>query len=477
MKRQPPRRSRDLRRPVWLGNEQIRFPSPPVLHPVRLAGGDDDRQQRHAAAHGFSQLQPIQRTRQLDVGHQHIEPLAVLQTQQRLLGGRHPDDMEPVFDHRLTEQAENNILIFDDEDLDTICHNGDATGAPDAPTNHACVWTRSRMMQHPTSFARLVGATLTTTWLLSVAGTAAAAPPAVQNDGETSTLPCGTESASVFGKRNVITFTGACRGLTVRGDGNHVSVALAPAAPVDIAGSDNQVRVTAGGGGTLQVSGSNTLLVADGGTAPNAAGSRITGDGQTIQLECNASAITLEGNHSRFHVHGPCRGLTLRGTGNVADIELAPGAAIAVEGDGTVVIWRQTAPGAAPTVRIQGTASLVQPESAAQAAAPPAPPPGVTLAAQLMAALQGEVVPEGTRFHLPDAMFAGDTLLPPGQTALAQISQLVGIIHPAALRITGPSVARKTEVQTWLQQRGLVRSPMTIASDQPGDHIDVTIAR
>ncbi len=349
----------------------------------------------------------------------------------------------------------------------------DVTGYDCMPTNHGCVCRESGVMQRNEIRGVLAMAGLATLLLTAVAQ----AQPAVQAEGQTSTLDCGTAAATVFGKRNVITFTGACAGLTVRGDGNHMAIALGTAAPIDIAGSDNQVRITAGQGGALHVSGSNTLLVADGGTAPAATGAAISGDGQTIQLECAGGAVTLGGNHSRFHLHGGCRSLLLRGAGNVVDTDLLPGAAVRVEGDGSVVIWHLTAPGAAPTVAILGTDSLVQSDTAiARAPAPAAPPAGVTLVAQIMAALQGEVTPAGTLFHMPPAMFTDTDLAPAGQTALAQISQLVGLIHPAGLRIEGQP-ARAAAVQAWLADHGQVRSPMTTAAGQAGDKIDVTILR
>jgi hypothetical protein len=303
------------------------------------------------------------------------------------------------------------------------------------------------------------------------------AQPAVQAEGVTQSLPCGGAAATVFGKRNIITFTGACAGLTVRGDGNHIAIALGTAAPIDIAGSDNQVRITAGRGGSVRVSGSNTLLVADAGTAPTAAGSAISGDGQTIQLECAGVAVTLDGNHSRFHLHGGCRSLLLRGAGNVVDAELAPGAPVRVEGDGSAVIWHLSTPGAAPVATILGTDSTAQSATLiARAPAPVAPPAGVTMVAQIMAALQGEVAPEGTLFRLPPAMFTDSDLAPAGQTALAQISQMVGLIHPAGLRIDGLPT-RTASVQAWLVDRGQVRSPITTAPGQQGDRVDVTILR
>jgi hypothetical protein len=332
-------------------------------------------------------------------------------------------------------------------------------------------------MQRIVVHAGLIAAALATV-LHSPAALAQPAPPTVQAEGETRTDPCGTEAASVFGKRNIATFTGACAGLTVRGDGNHIALALATGAPIDIAGSDNQVRITAGRAGTAHISGSNTLLVADGGTAPTAAGSSISGDGQTIQLECQGVAVTLDGNHSRFHLHGGCRSLLLRGAGNVVDAELAPGAPVRIEGDGSVVIWRLAIPGAPPTATVLGIDSLVQPDTTiAIAPAPPAPPAGVTMVAQIMAALQGEITPDGTLFHLPATMFADAGLTQPGQMALAQISQLIGLIHPAGLRIEGQPPTRPAAVQAWLVEHGQVRSPITTAPGKASDKVDVTILR
>ncbi len=315
---------------------------------------------------------------------------------------------------------------------------------------------------------------------LLTARPAAAAGPVVKADGQTATLACARQPATVFGQGNFATFTGTCASLVVRGDRNHIDIALARGAPIDIAGSNNQVRITEGGGGPARVSGSGTMLLAQGGLAPTAAGSVISGDGQTIELSCAGVAVTLDGNHSRFHLHGGCRSLLLRGAGNVVDAELAPAATVRVEGDGSAVVYRLSAAGPAPAVTVLGIDSLVQPDIAAIRPAPPAPPAGVTAEARIMAALQGEVVPDGTRFQLPAAMFQSSALADQGQTALAQISQLIGVIHPAGLRIAGADQPRIAAVQSWLVDRGQVRLPVTTGTGQgmgQGTAVEITILR
>ncbi len=68
----------------------------------------------------------------------------------------------------------------------------------------------------------------------------------VRGESETSRVDCGGAPAEIQGNRNTLTFTGACRGLTLRGEANRVSIDLAPNARIDIQGNGNELRYTQG---------------------------------------------------------------------------------------------------------------------------------------------------------------------------------------------------------------------------------------
>ncbi len=263
-----------------------------------------------------------------------------------------------------------------------------------------------------------------------------AAGPVVQAEGQTITQPCAEAPASVSGNRNNVTFTGICKSLTLRGESNRVSLSLVPEAAIDIEGSGNQVHVVAGRATKLRVAGNHTIISAAAGAAPASDSAKLTGDDQSIELDCTGRPVALDANMSRYRLRGGCQSLTVRGYGNLVDAELAAAAPVRIEGNSSVVTYRLKAAGAPPSVTVLGQDSLVEADSQiGQGAVPLAPPAGITRVVQLMAALQGEVLADGTQVSLPAALFVGAALAETSDGRMSQLAELIGAIHPSGVRV------------------------------------------
>ncbi len=332
----------------------------------------------------------------------------------------------------------------------------------------------------------------------------------LRGEGETQTIACAGGAASAFGNRNTVTFTGACTGLTIRGDGNKVGIALAAAAGIDIEGSGNRVSYTAAGAPKLRVSGSDTAIVpAAGAPVPVAQDADLAGDSLRVDLDCTGHAVTLQGNRSHIRLRGGCQALTVRGEANTVRAELQPGAAVLIEGNGTTVTYTLHGAGADPVATVRGQNSLFQPDAGqkqhpapavtaavapaapsqvAQQATPAAPPvtaPAAASVPQVMHDLGGTGVEAGTLVHVPETAFAGLDIAPSGEALLGQLAALIAQIHPTGLAITGrdpaaPDTAAKraAAVQAWLEQHRKTRLPTrTATATGPDAPVDVLILR
>jgi hypothetical protein len=284
----------------------------------------------------------------------------------------------------------------------------------------------------------------------------------VAAEGETRTASCAGGNATLSGSRNTVTFTGVCTSLTVRGDANKVSAGFAARAAIDIEGNGNQLRIAAGKPASLRVSGSNTILVAAGGSAPPADAATLSGDAQNIELDCTNRAVNLEANRSRIVLQGGCSSVVIRGAWNRVEAELAPNAAVRIEGDGTILTYHVRGAGAPPVATVLGVGSLLEMDSqVAQLQAPAAPPAGITRVPLLMHDLQGTVTLDGTLVRLPADLFAGAAMGSNGEAAMGRLGELIGLIRPRGVRIAAVDPAdvtlaaqRAKAVQAWLGQHG-----------------------
>ncbi len=341
---------------------------------------------------------------------------------------------------------------------------------------------------------------------------ARADPVTVRAEAQTLSVDCAGQDAEIGGNRNTVTFTGACRSLTLRGDANRVAIALASGARLDVEGNGNTIRYSVAGGGqepAVRVSGSNTDLAATGPTAPQPPSSdpvRLTGDNQRLAVDCSGRDVDIQGNRARYVLRGGCKSLSVHGEGNTVQAELQPLAKVVIEGNATVLTYSVTGGGGDADITVRGTdsravraASLGAAPVAATPAAPPAPAPppppspspsqqavapapapaptpapgiapgpAVPSASvpQLMHDLQGKVVAAGTLVSFSqDMLFDGTGALhDDAAKRLGMLAALIGQIHPSGLRVTATDPAnaeaaksRARAVAAWLAERGQIR--------------------
>ncbi len=323
----------------------------------------------------------------------------------------------------------------------------------------------------------------------------AASAATVQGDGTTSTVACAGDDAVVEGSRNDVTFTGGCRGLVVRGDGNTITVELAPGARLDLQGNANRIRYAIGAPQPMQVSGSSTeLLRIAAPPPPPSVPIALIGDGHELDIDCAGRDVVIRGNRSRYLLRGFCRSVTANGDGNRIRAELAAGARATIEGNDTSFVYA-VAGGGEADVAVRGAHSVAEragaranaatasptPGPLAEAPMPstvppkaqplpvspapqdhavplpavptaPAPPqaavpapaenvaiaPGTPRLPALLRLLGARVVANGTSVVIAaEELFppGADTLRHGGDAKLRQIVQLAGLIHPSTMRL------------------------------------------
>jgi hypothetical protein len=355
---------------------------------------------------------------------------------------------------------------------------------------------------------------------------AAAAGATVRAEAVTRTVDCNGAPAEVGGNRNTLTFRGACRGLTLRGDANNVEIELAPGARIDIEGNRNRLRYTVAGGGDppgVRVSGSDTDLAPSPGAPPPAAAPlavRLSGDNQNLDVDCGGREVDIQGNRSHYNLTGGCRAIVAHGDANTLRAELRPGARVEIEGNGTVLTYRVRGGGGDAAVTVRGNDSRAlrvgQVALAAPPAAPPAapsaspPPPaadGTAVASppasspestpavaaptpsvpMLMRDLGASVVEAGTQvIFKADQLFDGptDTLHADATRRLGALDDLIRRTHPSGVRISAedpadPDLARRRAeaVGGWLKAHETAAPITTASATAPAAQVTVLLAR
>ena len=287
--------------------------------------------------------------------------------------------------------------------------------------------------------------------------------PVVRAEASTATVACAGAPAEVNGGRNTLTFTGACKGLQVRGEANNVTVALAPGALIDIEGNGNQVHFTAATAPSLKISGShNQVLPQPGAPAPAADTAKLSGDDLNVALDCHGNSVTLQGVRVHYQLRGACKALTVRGEANIVQAEFAPKAQVLVEGNGITLTYTVRGNGTAPDVAVHGMGSSVQRAGATASVAPAAAAASTDSVPKLMHALDATVVKAGVLVKLPEAVFTGNAVAPAGETQLGKLAALIGMINPAGLQMTGHDPAdpvlaaqRVALVRAWMEAHGV----------------------
>ena len=212
----------------------------------------------------------------------------------------------------------------------------------------------------------------------------AASATTVKADEASRTAECGGGDAIVEGSRNALTFTGNCRGLAVRGDGNDIAIEMSPGARLDIQGNANRIRYSLGGPPMLRIVGGGTRIDRVEGAPPPASAMTLTGDGLAIDLDCAGRDVVIHGNRSQYVLRGGCRSVAANGTGNRIQAELVPGARGRLEGNDSIFAYAVLGGGDAD-IAVRGVRSRAERAdvslSGAVAAPPDSPPAPLTAAA------------------------------------------------------------------------------------------------
>lgn len=333
-----------------------------------------------------------------------------------------------------------------------------------------------------------LGAWLT---LTSIPGPVQADPVVVASAGTTRTVACTDNDAQINGSRNVITFSGRCTGLQIRGDSNLVSIALTGHAPIDIEGTRNRVRYTTSQDATptLRVVGSSTeVMPARGAMMPRAETAALQGDQLTIELDCGGGLFTLQTVRSTLWLHNGCTALTVRGEANVVHADLAPEAQVLIEGNAITLLTTQSQPGPPPKIKVVGMGSIVAPESSLMASlATPASPGQLPFAnvplVMLIQVLDAQVTQAGTLVKLPAVAFDTDSLSPGGELQMQRVAALISQITPSGVRITGHEAnsararQRANLVSDYLLTHGFPGMTPDIQTDNGDGSVDILLLR
>jgi hypothetical protein len=262
----------------------------------------------------------------------------------------------------------------------------------------------------------------------------------LQGSGTTRTVTCNNTTVMVEGARNVVTIVGHCSGLIVRGDSNYVSIPLTGAAVLDIEGNHNRVRTSSTPDATpqLRMTGqANEFTPNPASVAPAADTAFISGNGLSVELDCNGKLMTFDSVSSNLRLRGACAGLVLRGEANLIEASLAPGADVTIAGNAISLLYKIAGEGAEPNFNISGMDSLALPAASLGAALTRPTPPSKLPVQLLLQLLSAQVQANGTYIRLPAAAFNSTGMSPAGALTLQRLAGLILQAWPSAVKIVG----------------------------------------
>lgn len=204
-------------------------------------------------------------------------------------------------------------------------------------------------------------------WLLATALSAACVPLLVgtaraqaifTGNGAAASLDCFGGQALVRGSGNRLSIGGACRSLSINGNGNTVAINLAPGGPVRVNGNGNRVLYHySAGPPKAQTSGADNQVLPDPRPASLATVLApppplvVTGS-SPVDLACGGRDVLIDGVGLRTVLRGGCRSLRIEGRSNMITAELLPGAPVLIGGPAIILNYVLVAEGPAPNVRV-----------------------------------------------------------------------------------------------------------------------------
>ena len=199
---------------------------------------------------------------------------------------------------------------------------------------------------------------------------------------------CTGQPVRLEGNHNVVTLTGVCGSLLLKGYANTVRLGIAPGGSIHVEGSANRVSFAVHGAPPAIVALGPDNDVAAGlpsGAVPTSAPPAppivpapsvakppqaappppmaplsLAGDDEHRLEDCDGRDVTVTGNRSAYTLRGACRSVAVRGDLLTIEAEVAPGARITVTGRGSIVTWSLRGRGHAPAAVIRGEGSRVQ---------------------------------------------------------------------------------------------------------------------
>ncbi len=250
--------------------------------------------------------------------------------------------------------------------------------------------------------------------LVLAAGRVAAQQPDLLFQAEAQTLSgtCTGQPVRLEGNHNMVTLTGACGSLLLKGVGNTVRMGIVAGGSIHVEGSGNRVAYTVNGAPPAIVALGPDNDVAPGAAphapppppptpappVPSAAAPPVpapkvaanpapkplappppapppteptpppptgplvlTGDDAHRLETCTGRDVTVTGNRSAYVLQGGCKSLTVQGDLLTVQVDIAPGAKITVTGLGSIVSWDVKGRGHGPASVVRGLGSRVQP--------------------------------------------------------------------------------------------------------------------
>ena len=231
----------------------------------------------------------------------------------------------------------------------------------------------------------------------------------LQAEDDQRTLDCSGRDVRIEGNRNHYILRGGCRSLTLRGDGDNIQAQMMPGGHIDVEGNGVLVTWSLHGSGptvTVSVSGQGSramTLDAPSPAAPAIAASKpetpaaappaanqppadkpateaaaappqklppappltgpvieLTISGEARDLNCSGKSVRIIADSGVYALRGGCRAVVVRGTGNLVQAEIGPGARINAAGADTKCAVVPAGTGAAPEIRATDGASAWQ---------------------------------------------------------------------------------------------------------------------
>ncbi len=311
-------------------------------------------------------------------------------------------------------------------------------------------------------------------------------PVLVQAAGSTRTVACADAPAMIEGARNLITFTGHCTSLQIRGDSNIVSIPLAEPGNIDIEGNGNRIRYTAAAGvrPQLRIVGNGIWVTPSAySSAPPAALATISGNGLNLDLDCDGLAFTLDSVGSTVALRGQCKAVLLHGETNLVRADLAPAASVTIEGNANTLLYRLPPGAALPGGKVTGMGSFVAADSGLAASLGTGLSPVKLPVPLLMRLLDAQVQAPGTLVILQPAIFGRSGFSPAGEVMLQRLGGLLVQAWPSSVRIVGhnanPERAKQmaSAVQEYLIDHGVPGLAAQIASEGGDGSVEVWLLK